>query len=161
MTPYTLDHIDDINWRITWMGHRCCGHESCGSSPQWGPAKVLPSTGKGNVRFFFLLYCHSALLSAPSAAGSANPDQVFKLEVFQGEFLDIRSVINLKVRYRRSPIPRSSAVFGVFLAIGAFLFAAIRAYYRPLIFMSIFGTIAIDVFCVCRPHSHLFFLMPP
>jgi hypothetical protein len=32
-----------------------------------------------------------------SAAGSANPDQVFKLEIFQGEFLDVRSVISLMV----------------------------------------------------------------
>ncbi|KAI0292715.1 hypothetical protein BC826DRAFT_1092011 [Russula brevipes] len=65
-----------------------------------------------------------------TAAGSANPDQVFKLEIFQGDFLDIRS----------------SAVFGVFLGIGAFIFAMIRAYYKQLVFMSIFGTIAIDIY---------------
>jgi hypothetical protein len=46
----------------------------------------------------------------------------------------------------------SSAVFGVFLAIGTFIFAIIRAYFKPLIFMSIFGTIAMDIFCVrCVP----------
>jgi len=73
-----------------------------------------------------------------TAAGSANPDQVFELEIFQGVFLDIRS----------------SAVFGVFLGIGSFLFAAIRAYYKSLMFMSIFGTIAIDVFCVRRYNVH-------
>jgi hypothetical protein len=44
--------------------------------------------------------------------------------------------------------PSSSAVFGVFLAIGTFVFAIIRAYYKPLILLSIFGTIAIDIFCV-------------
>ncbi len=32
-----------------------------------------------------------------SAASSANPDQVFKIEIFQGEFLDIRSVISTMV----------------------------------------------------------------
>lgn len=42
---------------------------------------------------------------ARSAAGSANPDQVFKLEIFQGVFLDIRSVMSLGVNYPRSPIP--------------------------------------------------------
>lgn len=46
--------------------------------------------------------------------------------------------------------PSSSAVFGVFLAIGTFIFAMIRAYYKPLIFMSLFGTIAMDIFCVRR-----------
>lgn len=40
-----------------------------------------------------------------SAAGSANPDQVFKLEIFQGVFLDIRSVIGQAVKYPRSHIP--------------------------------------------------------
>ncbi|KAI0002456.1 hypothetical protein BJV74DRAFT_815934 [Russula compacta] len=70
-----------------------------------------------------------------AVAGSANPDQVFKLEIFQGEFLDIRS----------------SAVFGVFFGVGTFLFAIIRAYYKSLIFMSIFGTIAMDVLCAIGP----------
>jgi hypothetical protein len=46
--------------------------------------------------------------------------------------------------------PSSSAVFGVFLVIGTFVFATIRAYYKPLIFLSTFGTIAIDIFCVRR-----------
>jgi hypothetical protein len=32
-----------------------------------------------------------------SAAGAANPDEVFKIEIFQGDFLDIRSVINTMV----------------------------------------------------------------
>lgn len=70
-----------------------------------------------------------------TAAGSANPDEVFKLEIFQGAFLDIRS----------------SAVFGVFFGIGALLFATIRAYYKSLVFMGIFGSIAIDIFCTVGP----------
>ncbi|KAI9441300.1 hypothetical protein H4582DRAFT_1367483 [Lactarius indigo] len=77
----------------------------------------------------------SLQVARETAAGSANPDQVFKIEIFQGEFLDIRS----------------SAVFGIFLAIGTFTFAIIRAYYKPLIFLSIFGTIAIDIFCTIGP----------
>lgn len=32
-----------------------------------------------------------------SVAGSANPDEVFKIEIFQGDFLDIRSVINTMI----------------------------------------------------------------
>jgi len=57
--------------------------------------------------------------------------------------------------------PRSSAVFGVFLGFGSLLFAVIRAYYKSLMFMSIFGTIAIDIFCVCHSIIHRLFLIPP
>ena len=39
-------------------------------------------------------------------------------------------------------------VFGVFLAVANILFALMRAYAPPLIFTSIFGTVAIDIFCV-------------
>jgi len=55
---------------------------------------------------FILLFC-LVLVSyvVRSAAGSANPDQVFRLEIFQGAFLDIRSVISQEVKYLRSPIP--------------------------------------------------------
>ena len=45
--------------------------------------------------------------------------------------------------------------------IGTFLFAVIRAYYKPLVFMSVFGTIAIDIFCVRRHHSPYRFLTIP
>lgn len=44
-------------------------------------------------------YVHSCSVATQShlvtrsVAGSANPDQVFKLEIFQGEFLDIRYVL--------------------------------------------------------------------
>ena len=86
---------------------------------------------------------------------------MFELEIFQGAFLDIRSVINQGVKYSRSSYPRSSAVFGVFLGIGSLLFAAIRAYYKPLVFMSIFGTIAIDIFCVRHSKIYRLFLILP
>ncbi len=39
-------------------------------------------------------------------------------------------------------------MFGVFLGFGVMIFALVRAYSPPLIFFSIFGTIAIDIFCV-------------
>ncbi|KAI9465778.1 hypothetical protein BJY52DRAFT_1376562 [Lactarius psammicola] len=77
----------------------------------------------------------SLQVARENAAGSANPDQVFKIEIFQGEFLDTRS----------------SAVFGAFLVIGTFVFAIVRAYYKPLIFLTTFGTIAIDIFCTIGP----------
>ena len=54
-----------------------------------------------------------------------------------------------------SELPVSaSVVFGVFLAIGVMFFALVRAYSPPFFFFTIFGTIAIDIFCVC-PLSHL------
>jgi hypothetical protein len=31
------------------------------------------------------------------------------------------------------------------------VFALVRAYSPPFLFFSIFGTIAVDIFCVCRP----------
>ena len=40
-------------------------------------------------------------------------------------------------------------MFGVFLGFGAIVFALVRAYSAPFLFFSIFGTIAIDIFCVC------------
>jgi hypothetical protein len=42
-------------------------------------------------------------------------------------------------------------VYGVFLAFGNFVFAAMRAYVPSLIFTSIFGTIVMDVFCTIGP----------
>jgi len=70
-----------------------------------------------------------------TAAGRANPDILFKLEIFQGVFLDTRS----------------SAVFGCFLGVGTFIFALMRAYSPKLTLLSIFGTIAIDIFCGIGP----------
>jgi hypothetical protein len=43
---------------------------------------------------------------------------------------------------------RSSIVFGCFLAVGAFFFGLVRAYAPKLILFSIFGTVALDIFCV-------------
>lgn len=40
-------------------------------------------------------------------------------------------------------------MFGVFLGVGVVIFALVRAYSAPFLFFSIFGTIAIDIFCVC------------
>ena len=54
---------------------------------------------------FILLFRLKVNYIFRSAAGSANPDQVFKLEIFQGAFLDIRSVISQGIKYPRSPVP--------------------------------------------------------
>ncbi|KAI1798167.1 hypothetical protein LXA43DRAFT_979068 [Ganoderma leucocontextum] len=72
---------------------------------------------------------------AQSAAGLANPDALFRSAIFNGDFLDTGSTV----------------VFGVFLAFGTFLFALIRAYAPKLTLMSVFGTIAIDIFCSYGP----------
>ncbi|KAI0360638.1 hypothetical protein OH77DRAFT_1418621 [Trametes cingulata] len=72
---------------------------------------------------------------AQSAAGLANPDALFQNAIFNGDFLDTRSTV----------------VFGVFLGFGCFLFAIIRAYAPKLTIMSVFGTIAIDIFCSFGP----------
>ncbi|KAL7284167.1 hypothetical protein ACG7TL_001449 [Trametes sanguinea] len=70
-----------------------------------------------------------------SAAGLANPDALFQNAIFNGVFLDTRSTV----------------VFGVFLGFGCFLFALIRAYAPKLTIMSVFGTIAMDIFCSFGP----------
>ncbi|VDB95654.1 unnamed protein product [Peniophora sp. CBMAI 1063] len=78
----------------------------------------------------------STLLKAQeSAAGYANPEAVIQLDVFQGLFLDTRS----------------SVVYGVFLIAACFFFGLVRTYAPPLIFFSLFGTIAIDIFCTIGP----------
>jgi hypothetical protein len=60
------------------------------------------------------------------------------------------------MRVMLSELPvRASVVFGVFLAFGAMIFALVRAYGAPFLFFSIFGTIALDIFCVCRVY-HLY-----
>lgn len=58
--------------------------------------------------------------------------QVF---IFHGRFLD----------------PRSSAVFGAFLFIGAYFFGLLRAHYPSLTITAIFGTIVLDVMCSFGP----------
>ncbi|KAI0635211.1 hypothetical protein C8Q77DRAFT_1106698 [Trametes polyzona] len=72
---------------------------------------------------------------ATSAAGLSNPDALFQAAIFRGDFLDTRSTV----------------VYGVFLGFGCFLFALIRAYAPKLTIMSVFGTIAIDIFCSFGP----------
>jgi hypothetical protein len=62
--------------------------------------KVFLKSSLQKAQETYVWFCYVAntnLFCPQSAAGSANPDQVFKLEIFQGDFLDIRSVINLKV----------------------------------------------------------------
>ncbi|KAJ7666375.1 hypothetical protein B0H17DRAFT_847415, partial [Mycena rosella] len=65
----------------------------------------------------------------------ADPSLAQSTAVFSGWFLDVRS----------------TAVYGAFLGVGAFIFGLMRAYAPKLIFMSIFGTIALDVFCAVGP----------
>ncbi|KAF8504549.1 hypothetical protein F5888DRAFT_759358 [Russula emetica] len=70
-----------------------------------------------------------------SFQGSVNPEQLYKVEVFQGVFLDASA----------------SVIFGVFLGFGTLAFALVRAYSPPFLFFSIFGTIAVDVLCAIGP----------
>ncbi|KZT02812.1 uncharacterized protein LAESUDRAFT_729774 [Laetiporus sulphureus 93-53] len=72
---------------------------------------------------------------AQSAAGLANPDALYVASIFNGDFLDTNSTV----------------LFGVFLGIGTFLLALIRAYAPRLTLLSIFGTIAIDIYCSYGP----------
>ncbi|KAF7369614.1 hypothetical protein MVEN_00292200 [Mycena venus] len=65
----------------------------------------------------------------------ANPALAQSTAIFAGEFLDIRA----------------SAVYAGFLIIGNLIFGLIRAYAPKLLFMSIFGTIAVDIFCSVGP----------
>jgi len=82
------------------------------------------------------LYVESTLQNvANSLGGSVNPDQLYKVEVFQGRFLDAKS----------------SVMFGVFLAFGNMIFALVRLYSPSLFFFSIFGTIATDIYCSVGP----------
>ncbi|TFY75709.1 hypothetical protein EWM64_g8302, partial [Hericium alpestre] len=73
--------------------------------------------------------------AAESVAGASNPDQVFKIEIFEGQFLDANS----------------SVVFAVFLGFGTFIFALVRVYAPALMFLSIFGTISLDIICTIGP----------
>ncbi|KAG7095005.1 hypothetical protein E1B28_005799 [Marasmius oreades] len=57
------------------------------------------------------------------------------MAIFDGAFLDIRV----------------SVVYGCFLGFGAFIFGLLRAYAPKLVFLSIFGTIGIDIFCTLGP----------
>ncbi|KAI0946571.1 hypothetical protein AcW1_010001 [Taiwanofungus camphoratus] len=72
---------------------------------------------------------------AQSAAGLANVDALFEAAIFNGDFLDTRC----------------SVLFGVFLGVSTFGFALVRAYMPRLIIMSVFATIAMDIFCSYGP----------
>ncbi|KAJ7160023.1 hypothetical protein C8R43DRAFT_1064102 [Mycena crocata] len=65
----------------------------------------------------------------------ANPALAQTTAIFAGWFLDTRATV----------------IYGVFLAVGSFIFGLIRAYAPKLLFMSIFGTIAVDIFCSIGP----------
>ncbi|KAJ3525006.1 hypothetical protein NM688_g8467 [Phlebia brevispora] len=82
-----------------------------------------------------LLLKQSLQREQQSVAGLANPDALFRVAIFEGDFLDTRSTV----------------VFGVFLGFGNFIFALIRAYAPKLLLLSIFGTIALDIFCSYGP----------
>lgn len=70
-----------------------------------------------------------------SVASATNPEAAYRLSIFQAEFLD----------------PRSSAVFGVFLAVGGYLSGLISAWAPKLKLTSIFMVIVLDVMCVYGP----------
>ncbi|KAH9925739.1 uncharacterized protein B0H18DRAFT_1007982 [Fomitopsis serialis] len=70
-----------------------------------------------------------------SVAGLANPDALFQASIFEGAFLDTRS----------------SVLFGVFLAIAIFILSLLRAYAPRLTIMSVFGMIAVDIYCSYGP----------
>ncbi|EJD03603.1 uncharacterized protein FOMMEDRAFT_133035 [Fomitiporia mediterranea MF3/22] len=74
-------------------------------------------------------------IAQQTAATAANPDAAFRLEIFQGVFLD----------------PRSSAVFGVMFGVFSFLFALGRAYRPRLILFFTFAQIFLDIFCTFGP----------
>ncbi|THU86398.1 hypothetical protein K435DRAFT_822159 [Dendrothele bispora CBS 962.96] len=65
----------------------------------------------------------------------ANPAFAQQDAVFHGLFLDTGS----------------SVMFGLFLGIGTFFFGLIRAYAPKLTILSIFGTIAVDIYCSYGP----------
>ncbi|KAI0254490.1 hypothetical protein BJV78DRAFT_1338541 [Lactifluus subvellereus] len=94
---------------------------------------LLAGWGIGSAGMKAALAVRSQLLI--HAQGSVNPDQLYKIEVFQGDFLDARSAV----------------MFGVFLGFGAMIFALARAYSPQFIFFSIFGTITLDIFCSIGP----------
>ncbi|KAI5116968.1 hypothetical protein M0805_002170 [Coniferiporia weirii] len=70
-----------------------------------------------------------------SVAGAVDPNAVFQLDLFRGQFLDWRS----------------SIVFGFFFAFASFCFAMTRAYIPKLSILCVFGSIVTDVFCTFGP----------
>ncbi|KAL5519292.1 hypothetical protein ACEPAH_975 [Sanghuangporus vaninii] len=70
-----------------------------------------------------------------TAATAANPDAAFRLEIFEGIFLDARSTV----------------VYGVMLGVFSFMFGLGRAYRPRLALLVIFGQIVLDIFCTFGP----------
>ncbi|KAI0299989.1 hypothetical protein B0F90DRAFT_1668483 [Multifurca ochricompacta] len=70
-----------------------------------------------------------------SGQTSSNPDQAFRIEIFRGDYLDARA----------------SAMYGLFMGIGALIFGFVRAYSVSLKYFSIFGIIALDIYCCIGP----------
>ncbi|KAF8179112.1 hypothetical protein BJ912DRAFT_1128563, partial [Pholiota molesta] len=96
----------------------------------------------GNAAMASALSVRSAALLAQQQqklGSMLNPNLPIALQtqefVFHGLFLD----------------PRSSAVYGAFLFIGAFAMGTLRAYLPNLTLLSLFGTIVLDVICTTGP----------
>ncbi|KAK0471132.1 hypothetical protein IW261DRAFT_1513189 [Armillaria novae-zelandiae] len=85
-----------------------------------------------------VLQASMAVLNASIAANpvfQTNPALAKTTAIYHGVFLDTRA----------------SVVYGCFLGLGAFVMGLFRAYAPTLIFLSIFGTIAMDIFATYGP----------
>ncbi|KAH8119852.1 hypothetical protein DFH11DRAFT_1754336 [Phellopilus nigrolimitatus] len=69
------------------------------------------------------------------AAGAANPDAIFTLDVFKGFFLDTRSTV----------------VYGVLFGVFSFFFAIGRAYRPRLVIFFTFAQVFLDILCTFGP----------
>ncbi|GMK54826.1 hypothetical protein CspeluHIS016_0114120 [Cutaneotrichosporon spelunceum] len=74
-------------------------------------------------------------VQAQAQAAGANPQRAMQAAIFNGDFLD----------------PRSSAVHGVFIFVGAYFFGWIRATKPKLVLLSLFATILLDLMCTLGP----------
>ncbi|KAG8773968.1 hypothetical protein FRC12_002211 [Ceratobasidium sp. 428] len=97
----------------------------------WGSAGMAASLSARDQ----LLLKSTLVVTQQAAANQANPDAYFKKAIFRGDFLDTRSTV----------------VYGVFLAVGAFVLALLRVKSPKLTLASIFGTIFLDVICSYGP----------
>ncbi|KAF8608867.1 hypothetical protein BDV93DRAFT_465925 [Ceratobasidium sp. AG-I] len=97
----------------------------------WGSAGMAAAVSARNQ----VLLKSALRATQQEAANQANPDAYFRQEIFKGAFLDTRSTV----------------VFGIFLATGAFALALLRVKAPKLTLASIFGTIFLDVICSYGP----------
>jgi hypothetical protein len=116
---------------------------------------VLPkryNKGQSSVCTYLHRTAHLVVPSiASNPAARANPAAAIAESTFSGAFLDIRSVLSYShesTALTTTSGNSASAIYGCFLGVGAFIFGLVRAYSPKLLFMSIFGTIALDIFCV-------------